>query len=95
CGWSLQKNTFKRSTRPTPISHHPFFSRLCLSLSEKHTSLQKNTFDSFRLKTSSLCTLHSSLCIHKTPIVPQFFALYRETEFFISVNIRAILSHGS
>jgi hypothetical protein len=32
---------------------------------------------------------------HKTPIVPRFFALYRETEFFISVNIRATLSHPS
>ena len=26
-------------------------------------------------------------------MVPRFFVPYRETEFFISVNIRAILSH--
>ena len=30
---------------------------------------------------------------HKTPIVPRFFALYRETKIFLSVNIRATLSH--
>src|SRR5687767_3428900 len=39
--------------------------------------------------------MHSPLCIHKTPIVPRFFALYRETKFFSRVNIRAILSHSS
>ena len=28
------------------------------------------------------CPLRSPLCVHETPIVPRFFALYRETEFF-------------
>ena len=44
-------------------------------------------------KTIPLCTLRSAFCTHKTPIVPRFFDLYRETEFFSQVYIRAILSH--
>src|SRR5688500_209983 len=28
------------------------------------------------------CTQHAALCIHETPIVPRFFALYRETKVF-------------
>src|SRR5688500_5441057 len=36
--------------------------------------------------------MHSPLCIHKTPIVPRFFALYREPKFFSRVNIHATLS---
>jgi hypothetical protein len=52
------------------------------------------------MRVGPFCSLHSKLCTHKTPIVPRFFALSRETKFFHnahvviqSVNICAILSH--
>ena len=45
---------------------------------------QHSVLTSGSLSESTFCTLQTQLRTHETPIVPRFFALYRETDFFRS-----------